>query len=887
MRIFTFGETSDPPVEDAHVRLGRKGAGLAEMARLGVPVPPGFTLPSEMCLAYFAHGEAALDTLWPEVERGLSHVERLRDERFGGAERPLLVSVRSGAAVSMPGMMDTVLDVGLTPITVRAILERTGDRRFALDTWRRFVENYAPVVLGVDPDALAGIREALTEEFARGGLTSQTVEVQEAVAAAYLRHVEQAVGEPFPLDPREQLRAAIAGVFRSWNTRRAVQFRQLNGIDHQLGTAVTVQAMVFGNRDERSCTGVAVTRCPNTGERRLFGEYLPNAQGEDVVRGGITPLPIEARDATPGVVSMETAMPEAFAALSTIASRLERHYRDVQDLEFTVESGRLWMLQTREAKRSVRAAVRIAVEMADEGLISRDEALCRVDPPRLQRLLHPSVDVQARRRVIARGLPASPGAVSGVAVFDPDEAIRRAESGERVVLVRVETSTEDLSAMRAAVGILTARGGMTSHAALVARAMGRCAVTGCADIVVNERAGKMTIRNQNLVVETGAMLTLDGTTGEVILGEVATSPADPPPTFKTLMSWADSRRRLSVRGNADNVADAEEALSHGAEGIGLCRTEHMFLEIDRVDYVREMILADDEGSRRAALDKILPVQREDFRRIFSVMKDQPVAIRLLDLPLHEFLTEVPSELAMVADRLRTPLDVLIYKVRTLRPENPVLGHRGCRLGLTFPEVYEVQVRAIVEAALDVQPLGELQIVVPMVVAVEEMARLRRRIRAHAARVCEERRAPLPAFTVGAMIEVPRACLIADQLAQVSDFFLFGTNDLTMTTFGTHRDDASRFLPFYLENDVLPADPFVTLDREGVAALIALAVERGRRTRPSLVCGLTGSQISDPTSVELCHQLNIDYVSCPAHHVPIARLAAAQAAIHSSSVGVTP
>jgi pyruvate,orthophosphate dikinase len=887
MRIYTFGETTDAPVEDAHLRLGRKGAGLAEMARLGVPVPPGFTLPSEICLAYFADGEALLDTIWSEVERGLAHVERLRGERFGDADRPLLVSVRSGAAVSMPGMMDTVLDVGLTPETLEALAQSTGDRRFALDTWRRFIENYAPVVLGVDADALVATRRELTAEFARSGIAADDSTVQTAIVAAYLRLVESETGRPFPLDPREQLRTAIAGVFRSWNTRRAIQYRQLNGIDHRLGTAVTVQAMVFGNRDDRSCTGVAITRCPNTGERRLFGEYLPNAQGEDVVRGGVTPLPIEASDAAAGVASMERAMPEAYAELRRVVGDLERHYRDVQDIEFTVESGRLWMLQTREAKRSVRAAVRIAVEMADEGLISRDEAICRVEPARLQRLLHPSVDVQARRRVIARGLPASPGAVSGVAVFDPEAAVRRAEAGERVILVRVETSTEDLTAMRAAVGILTARGGMTSHAALVARGMGRCAVTGCADIAVNERAGKMTIRNQNLVVETGTMLTLDGTTGEVILGEVATSPAAPPATFKTLMGWADARRRLAVRGNADNVADAEEAVAHGAEGIGLCRTEHMFLEADRVTYVREMILADDDRSRRAALDKILPVQREDFRRIFEVMKDQPVAIRLLDLPLHEFLTEAPAELAIVADRLRTPLDVLVYKVRTLKPENPVLGHRGCRLGLTFPEVYEVQVRAIVEAALDVQTIGELQIVVPMVVAAEEMNRLRRRIRAHAARVCEERNAPLPAFTVGAMIEVPRACMIADQLAQVSDFFLFGTNDLTMTTFGTHRDDASRFLPFYLENEVLPADPFVTLDREGVGGLIALAVERGRRTRPSLVCGLTGSQISDPASVELCHQLNIDYVSCPPHHVPIARLAAAQAAVHATLAARTP
>lgn len=881
MRIHTFGTGQDLPVEDAVARLGRKGAGLLEMARLGIPVPPGFTLPTEACLAYFAHGEAALEALRAELDAGMAHIERLRGERFGDPDRPLLVSVRSGAAVSMPGMMDTVLNVGLAPDVVEGLAARTGDRRFALDTWRRYIENFAPVVLHVDPDLLQSTRRALLAEARSLGVDADTPELLEGLARAYLRLVEEETGRPFPLDPRAQLDAAIAGVFRSWNNRRAIQFREQNGIDPRLGTALTVQAMVFGNRDTRSATGVAFTRCPNTGEKRLFGEYLLNAQGEDVVRGALTPLPLLRRDAhhdQPDARAMEDALPQALAELERIAGVLEGHYRDVQDLEFTVESGRLWMLQTREAKRSVRAAVRIAVEMVEEGLISRDEALCRVDPPRLQRLLHPSVDVHARRRVIGRGLPASPGAVSGVVVFDSEEAVRRAENGERVILVRPETSTEDLAGMRAAVGILTARGGMTSHAALVARGMGRCCVTACADIQIQERQGRFVVREQNLVVEAGTWLTLDGTTGEVILGEAATSPADPPVAFHVLMQWADERRRVFIRSNADTVLEVEEALRHGAEGIGLCRTEHMFLDSERIDYVREMILADDDRARRAALDRILPVQRADFRAMFQAVGDRPIAIRLLDLPLHEFLTEVPSELENVADRLRTPLDVLVYKVRTLRPENPVLGHRGCRLGLTFPEVYEVQIRALVEAALDVGHEPNLQVVVPMVVAAEEMSRLRRRIRAHVARVCEERGAAPIECMIGAMIEVPRACLIADQLAPVSDFFLFGTNDLTITTFGTHREDASRFLPFYLENGLLRADPFVTLDRDGVGALITLAIERGRRVRPSLVCGLTGGQISDPASVDLCHRLGIDYVSCPPHHVPVARLAAAQAAV---------
>ncbi len=886
MRIYPFGQhdaaspchEQDAGVTDETIMLGRKGAGLRTMSRLSVPVPPGFVIPASACTAYFAHGDASLSQIWPEVERGLLGIEEARGQRFGDPDSPLLVSVRSGASVSMPGMMDTVLNVGLNPSTVDGLAARSGDLRFALDTWRRYIESYAPIVLGIDPELLVRLRESFLDDAQPLGLDLQSPDLLRGLTKTYLEHVARAFGAPFPVDPRAQLRAAIAGVFRSWNNRRAIQFREQNGIDPLLGTAVTIQAMVFGNRDAASATGVAFTRCPNTGERRLFGEYLPNAQGEDVVRGGVTPLPIEAIDGAPGLVPMSEAMPEAYAELLRLAGLLEGHFRDVQDLEFTVERGKVWMLQTREAKRSARALVRTAVEMADEGLITRDEALLRVEPSRLLLLLQPCVDVHARRRVIGKGLPASPGAVSGVVVFDSDEAVRRAGEGERVILVRAETSTEDLPGMRAAVGILTARGGMTSHAALVARGMGRCCVTGCSNLSVNERARKITVRDLGLTIEEGTIITLDGVTGEVILGEAATSPAEPPASYHTLMAWADARRRLSVRGTADTLAEADLALQHGAEGIGICRTEQMFLEPERLEYVRDLILADDDRSRRAALDRLLPGQRRDFSALFERMQGLPVAIRLLDLPLHEFLTDVPAELESVAARLGMPLDVLVYKVRTLKAENPVLGHRGCRLGLTFPEVYEVQVRAIIEGALDVAFSGEIQIVVPMVVAVEEIARIRRRIRAHVSRICDERSAKSPTLAIGAMIEVPRACLIADQLALVCDFFLFGTNDLTMTTFGTHRDDASRFLPFYLEHEVLRADPFVTLDREGVGSLVALAVERGRRTRPDLSCGLTGGQIADAASIEFCHELGIDFVSCPPHLVPGARLAAARAAV---------
>lgn len=880
MRVYTFGDGAAEGSAAMVSLLGGKGAGLAAMSLLGVPVPPGFTLPTTVCHAFFGAGDRLPDAVWPEIDRGLAYLEAVRGQRFGDPERPLLVSVRSGAARSMPGMLDTILNVGLNDETVRG-LERLGTgRRFALDSYRRFVEMWAEIVLELDPGVLHAVRDEVLAMAGAGTTAALDPALLEGLVVAYKKQLEAASGRAIPDDPRAQLREAVSAVFRSWRSRRAARYRREHGIDDGLGTAVTIQAMVFGNLGPDSATGVAFTRCPNTGEPRLFGEYLPDAQGEDVVRGLVTPLPLARADAEAGLTSLEESAPAAFAELQRIAGQLERHFRDAQDLEFTIEAGRVWMLQTRPAQRSVRADVRIAVDMVAEGLVTRDEALLRVHPLRLQRLIHPSVDVEARRRIIGRGLPASPGAVSGVAIFDPDEAIERASRGEAVILVRVETSPEDMAAIQAVAGVLTARGGMTSHAALVARGLGRCAVTGCADIVVDERAGRFTVRNQDLAVAAGTRITIDGTTGEVILGEVATCPADPPPAYRVLMGWADERRRLRVRANADNAADARAALDQGAEGVGLCRTEHMFLERGRLQPVRELVYAPDERARREALDRILPAQRADFVELFAAVGKGPVAIRLLDLTLHDLTTADPEELHGVARALETHVDVLAHRTRQLRAANPLLGHRGCRLGLTFPELYEVQVRAAVEARLDTGAEIDLQIVVPLVTAVEEMVRLRRRVTFMIERVCGQRGVPPFPVAVGAMIEVPRACLIAGELAAACDFFLFGTNDLTITTFGFNRDDAGRFLPFYLENEVLPADPFVQLDEAGVGALVRLAVERGRAARPDLVCGLTGAQVGDPGGIEFCHRHGIDYVSCPPHTVPIARLAAAQAAIRA-------
>ena len=867
MRVFTFGNGTAEGHAGLVDVLGGKGAGLAGMSLLGVPVPPGFTLPVEVCAAFHAQGEVLPTEIWPEIQRGIAHIEALRGERFGDAAAPLLLSVRSGAAVSMPGMMDTVLDVGLNPTTRAGLAARMSRPRMALDSHRRFIEMFAEVALDADSSLLAEVREELLDLNGLvdvGQLDEPGLEQLILVYQTRLAESDRAI----PVDPWAQLEAAIVGVLRSWNARRAVRFRRDHGISDSPGTAVTVQCMVFGNLGADSGTGVAFTRDPNTGEAVLFGEFLPDAQGEDVVSGAYTPGPL---------AELGHRHPAAYEELSRIASVLEAALGDVQDLEFTVERGQVWMLQTRAAQRSARAEVRTAVEMAETGLITRDLALLRVDPERLTRLLHPSVDVADRRRVLAQGLPASPGAVAGKVVLDPEEAVRLAAAGEPVILVRVETSTDDMEAIRAAVGVLTSRGGMTSHAALVARGLGRCCVTGCSDLVVDEGAQVVRLRSGRAVVEAGAWITLDGTTGEVIQGRAATTPASPPASYRTLMTWADDRRRLSIRASADLAPQVAEAFAEGADGVGLCRTEHMFLAPDRLALVREMVFAFGEPARRRVLERILPIQRDDFTALFEVTGDRPVAIRLLDIPLHDLVPAEAEEVEALASELRVPAATITQRMTQLKATNPLLGHRGCRLGLTFPEVYAVQIRAIFEAALAARVRPQVEVVIPLVTCAEEMRRLRRRIEHMVQTVATERGVPTPPVVVGAMMETPRACLVAGELAECSDFFLFGANDLTRSTFCMSRDDATRFLPFYLEHDVLPADPFVALDEAGVGALIGLAVERGRAAKPGLRCGLSGAQTGAPATVAFCHRVGLDYLTCPPHRLPVARLAAAQAA----------
>lgn len=866
-RVFTFGNGAAEGHAGLTAVLGGKGAGLAGMSRLGVPVPPGFTLPVSVCAAFHAAGGVLPAEIWPEIRRGIKHIEDLRGERFGDADAPLLLSVRSGAAVSMPGMMDTVLDVGLNTTTRAGLARRMARPRAALDSHRRFLEMFAEVALDLDPGLLGEVRDELLALLGWVDVGQLSEAGLEQLIVGYQARLAE-VGRSIPEDPMAQLEAAIAGVLRSWNARRAVRFRRDHHIPDSPGTAVTIQCMVFGNLGPDSGTGVAFSRDPNTGEALIFGEFLADAQGEDVVSGAYTPRPLS---------DLAERTPTAHAELTRIAHLLEEAAGSVQDLEFTVERGQVWMLQTRPARQSARAEVRTAVEMAEAGLLTRDQALLRVDPERLTPLLHPSVDVADRRRVLARGLPASPGAVSGVVVFDPEEAIRRAAAGEAIILVRVETSADDMEAIRAATGVLTSRGGMTSHAALVARGLGRCCITGCSDLVVDAAAGLLRLRSGRAVIEAGAWITLDGTTGEVILGRAATTPAAPPPSYRTLMAWADDRRRLSIQASADQAGEVRAALADGADGLGLCRTEHMFLGEHRLALVRELVFAFADGARQRVLERILPVQRADFIELFSVSGQRPVGIRLLDIPLHDIVPVDASEVELVASELKVPVGTIQQRMIQLRATNPLLGHRGCRLGLTFPEVYAVQIRALFEAALEVA-VPRIDVIVPLVTCAEEMRRLRRRIEQQVQALATTHRVAPPVFTVGAMIETPRACMVAGELAECSDFFLFGANDLTRSTFCLSRDDASRFLPFYLEHDVLPADPFVALDEPGVGALIHLAVERGRAVKPGLRCGLSGAQAGAPATVAFCHRVGLDYLTCPPHRLPVARLAAAQAAV---------
>ncbi len=889
--VYEFGTAHTEGDATRRELLGGKGANLAEMARLKLPVPAGFTISTEACSYYYDHDGRYPPDLQGQIDAALASVEETMGGRFGDPSNPLLLSVRSGARVSMPGMMDTVLNLGLNDRLAAGLIERTGDARFGYDVYRRFVQMYGDVVMGLRPEGRGETDpfEALLEKKkeARG------VELDSELSAADL---EELVGEfkalikrrlkrDFPEDPAEQLQGAIGAVFESWNGDRAIRYRELEGIPHDWGTAVNVQSMVYGNMGEDCATGVAFSRDPSTGEKTLYGEFLINAQGEDVVAGIRTPEPL---------ARLEEVLPRAYRQFERICRKLERHYRDMQDLEFTIQNGRLWMLQTRAGKRTAAAAVKIAVDMVKERRISQKEALKRVPPDDLDQLLHPVFDETAKREVIGQGLPASPGAATGVVVFQPDEAEEWSAKGQHVILVRLETSPEDIGGMDAAEGILTARGGKSSHAALVARGMGKCCVAGCESLAIDYR--RESFKADGRTVEKGDWISIDGSTGQVMLGQVPTKEA---PLLKallgqapgrearellryynTFMGWADRERKLAVRTNADTPHDSDVARMLGAEGIGLCRTEHMFFEGDRIDAVREMILAADEAGRRNALAKLKPMQRKDFEGIFEAMDGLPVTIRLLDPPLHEFLPHEAPQQREMARQMGVSLARIRRTIASLHEFNPMLGHRGCRLGITYPEIYEMQVEAIIEAALDVQKRGVRplpEIMIPLVGTVAEFAELKGMTDRVAAGIMGRRKAEV-AYLVGTMIEVPRAALVAGEIAREAEFFSFGTNDLTQMTFGYSRDDAGKFLPLYVEKGILPADPFQSLDQEGTGQLLEIGTAQGRRTRQDLKVGICGEHGGDPSSVAFCHAVGLDYVSCSPYRVPIARLAAAQAAL---------
>ena len=862
--------------------LGGKGANLDGMAAIGLPVPPGFTITTEMCTRYYAEGETYPDSVRQEVADGIAHIQAVTGKTFGNAADPLLVSVRSGARVSMPGMMDTVLNLGLNDETVQGLAAVSGDARFAWDSYRRFIQMYSDVVLELDHGKFEEALEIAKEDKGAYLDTELTAEDWQALVGEYKRIVEQLWGKPFPQDVHEQLWGAIGAVFGSWQAERAKVYRRLNAIPGDWGTAVNVQAMVFGNMGDTSATGVAFTRDPATGENAYYGEYLINAQGEDVVAGIRTPqyLTKAARErAGAKLPSMEEALPETYAELARVFEILETHYRDMQDIEFTVQQGKLWMLQTRTGKRTAKAALKIAVDMAEEGLINQEEAVARVDPAALDQLLHPTLDPKAPRDVLTKGLPASPGAASGQIVFDAENAERLAELGEAVILVRIETSPEDIHGMHAARGILTARGGMTSHAAVVARGMGRPCVSGAGNIAIDTATRTMRVGGRSL--KEGEIITIDGASGEVMAGEVPTVQPELAGDFGTLMAWADKVRRLKVRANAETPQDCRTAREFGAEGVGLCRTEHMFFDAERITAVRQMILADSEAERRTALAKLLPAQRADFTAIFNEMAGLPVTIRLLDPPLHEFLPHGDGEFAEVAEAAGVSVDLLKRRAAELHEFNPMLGHRGCRLGITYPEIYEMQARAIFEAALDVAkatgtaPIPEVMI--PLVATRRELELMKALVDQTAQAVFVERGAEV-AYMVGTMIELPRAALKAGEIAEVGAFFSFGTNDLTQTTLGVSRDDAGRFLTQYVDKGIFARDPFVSIDVEGVGELIEIAAERGRATRPDIKLGICGEHGGDPASIAFCEQTGLDYVSASPYRVPIARLAAAQAAL---------
>ena len=887
--VYSFGGGKAEGSAGMRELLGGKGAGLAEMSRIGLAVPAGFTITTAVCSHYFAQGLSYPRELAEAVAAALKKVERSVGRKFGDRHNPLLVSVRSGGRASMPGMMDTVLNLGLNDETVRGLAAASGDARFAYDSYRRFLQMYGNVVLGLDHHHFEERLEHLKDE--RGVTLDTEIAAAdfERLVETYKALVEDELGRPFPQDPQDQLWGAIGAVFGSWHNQRAVTYRRLHGIPDDWGTAVNVQAMVFGNMGEDCATGVAFTRNPSTGENAFYGEYLVNAQGEDVVAGIRTPqsLTLAGKNATGSrLPAMEEAMPAVFRELLEARETLERHYRDLQDLEFTVEKGKLYLLQTRAGKRTASAAIRIAVEMAREGLITKGEAVTRIEPASLDQLLHPTLDPTAPRTRLARGLPASPGAASGAVVFHANEAEARAKLGHLVVLVRIETSPEDIHGMHAAQGILTTRGGMTSHAAVVARGMGRPCVAGAGDLKIDYEAGTMTVGNR--VVRAGDAVTIDGGTGEVFLGTVPTIKPQLSGDFAALMGWADEVRKIGVRANADTPADARNAREFGAEGIGLCRTEHMFFEEGRIVAVREMIVAEDESGRRAALAKLLPMQRKDFVELLKIMDGLPVTIRLLDPPLHEFLPHSEAEMREVAEGAGVSVIRIREAAAKLFEVNPMLGHRGCRLAISYPEIYEMQARAIFEAAVLVeQESGRKvapEVMIPLAATKRELDILKERIAAVAAAVAAETGVE-PAYLLGTMIELPRAALRAEEIAETAEFFSFGTNDLTQTCLGLSRDDAGKFLEVYRQMGIFADDPFVTLDIDGVGELVRLGVARGRKTRKDLKCGICGEHGGDPASVQFCAEIGLDYVSCSPFRVPVARLAGAQAALRLAAVKV--
>ncbi|NLR95311.1 pyruvate, phosphate dikinase [Rhizobium sp. P38BS-XIX] len=880
--VYTFGDGKAEGGAGDFERLGGKGANLAEMCNLGLPVPPGLTIVSEACTTYYKNGRKISEELKPQVMQGLKRMEAITGRKFGDTARPLLVSVRSGGRASMPGMMDTVLNLGLNDATVQALGHDAGDARFAWDSYRRFIQMYADVVMGLDNEVFEEILEDEKARFGHEYDTELTAVEWQHVVSIYKTVIEEELGDAFPQEPEVQLWGAVGAVFASWMNARAVTYRNLHNIPEAWGTAVNIQAMVFGNLGNSSATGVAFTRNPSTGEKELYGEFLVNAQGEDVVAGIRTPQSItEAARIASGYErpSMEKLMPEAFGEFRKICAQLEAHYRDVQDLEFTIERGKLWMLQTRAGKRTTKAAMRIAVDMVDEGLITEDEAVSRIDPMTLDQLLHPTIDPRVRREVIGSGLPASPGAATGEIVFTAEEAIIAEEEGRKAILVRIETSPEDIHGMHAAEAILTTRGGMTSHAAVVARGMGIPCVVGAGTM-------RLDMRNEKLIgigitLKRGDIVTIDGSTGQVLKGEVPMIQPELSGDFGRIMAWADRSRRMTVRTNADTPADARAARSFGAEGIGLCRTEHMFFEGDRIHVMREMILAEDEAGRRAALAKLMPMQRLDFTALFTIMHGMPVTIRLLDPPLHEFLPKTDEEIAEVAGIMGMEPATLRQRVDALHEFNPMLGHRGCRLAISYPEIVEMQARAIFEAAVEAaRETGAAvvpEIMVPLVGLRSELDYVKARIDEVARTVMTEAKMKID-YLVGTMIELPRAALRAHIIAEAAEFFSFGTNDLTQTTFGMSRDDAAAFIPTYQRKGIIEHDPFISLDFDGVGELIRIAAERGRRTRNDMKLGICGEHGGDPASIHFCEDIGLDYVSCSPFRVPIARLAAAQAAI---------